>query len=400
MAEDLPWLTIIGLGEDGPEGLPPASHAALRAADLVAGAARHLALLPDLQAERLEWPVPFAAGIDVLLAHRGRRVVMLASGDPFWFGAGRVLAARLEPQEWRALAAPSTFSLAAAQLGWGLETTVCLGLHAAPLQRLRPYLAPGAQILALMRDGAAVATAAQYLCDLGFGETRLHVLESLGGPRARHRVQSAAEYALRDVAHPVALALEVAGPVAAALPCASGRADTFFAHDGQISKRPVRALALSALAPRAGEMLWDIGTGSGSVAIEWLLANAANRAQGFEADPRRAVRARANAGALGVELPVIETRAPAGLSEAPPPDAVFIGGGLSEALLSALWECTRPGTRVVAHAVTLESEALLAHWQARAGGGLLRIELAEAAPLGQRRGWRAAYPVVQWSVVR
>ena len=399
MAE-APWLTIVGLGEDGLNGLSEASRDALARAEIVMGAARHLALLPEVQCEVIEWPVPFADGIPQLLARRGARMVALASGDPFWFGAGTSITRHLHPGEWVALPAPSSFALAASRLGWPLEQVVCLGLHAAPLARLRPHLAPGARLIVLLRDGSAVGEVAAYLTRLGFDDSRLHVLEALGGPRERVRQATAQACALEDVAHPVALGLEVAGG-GAALGCVPGRADDLFAHDGQITKRAVRALTLAALAPRAGARLWDIGTGSGSVAIEWLLAHPRNTAIGFEADPLRADRARLNARDLGVDhLQVIAARAPEGLADQPPPDAVFIGGGLSEDLLTALWQIVPQGVRVVANAVTLESEALLTQWQARAGGTLTRIELAQAGALGRKRGWQSAYPIVQWSTMR
>lgn len=394
-----PWLTIIGLGEDGLEGLSPASREALAGAEIVMGAARHLALLPDLPGDRREWPVPFADGLPILFDLRGRKVVVLASGDPFWFGAGTVFARHLDPGEWRAIGVPSVFSQVAAQLGWGLETSHCIGLHAAPFTRLRPILAPKARIITTLRDGAAVQGLASYLTDAGFGTSALHICEAMGGPRQRVRHVTAKDYALNDAQHPVAVAIEVAGN-GEVLPHASGRGDDWFAHDGQITKRPVRALALSALAPRPGEMLWDIGSGSGSIAIEWLLSAPTCQAIGFEANPERASRARDNAARLGVErLQIIETRAPAGLEAAPKPDVVFIGGGASQDLLESLWRILPVGTRLVAHAVTLESEALLALWQGQKGGTLLRIELAEAKPLGTRTGWKSAYPVVQWSVV-
>ncbi|MBK5926696.1 precorrin-6y C5,15-methyltransferase (decarboxylating) subunit CbiE [Rhodobaculum claviforme] len=399
MAEG-PWLTVVGMGEDGPDGLPPASRAALEGAEVVMGPPRHLALLPELTAERIAWPVPFADGLPVLRGLRGRRVAVLASGDPFWFGAGRVIAREFPEGEWRVLPAPSAFSLAAARLGWALEHTACLGLHAAPLARLRPHLTPGARALVLLRDGAAVAELAGWLTDLGFGATRLWVMEALGGPRARVRQTTAADPAPGDIAHPVCVGLEVAG-AGATIPAASGWPDELFAHDGQITKRPVRALALSALAPRAGAHLWDIGAGSGSIAIEWLGAHPSTQATAIEADPARAARIRANAAALGADrLRVVEGTAPAALDGLAPPEAVFIGGGLSAALLDALWSRLVPGTRLVAHAVTLESEALLATWHGARGGSLLRIALAEAQPLGTRHGWRARYPVVQWSVAR
>lgn len=398
MAE-APWLTILGLGEDGPAGLTDASRAALEAAEVVMGPARHLALLPGLAAERLEWPVPFADGVPALMGYRGRRVVMLASGDPFWFGAGTVVTRELSAGEWVALPGTSCFSLAAARLGWGLEGVACLGLHAAPLSRLRPMLAPGARAVATLRDGAAVAELAAYMAGEGFGASALTVLEALGGPRERVRRVTAEGYALEDVQHPVAVAIEVAGD-GAVLGAASGRADQWFAHDGQITKRPVRALALSALAPRPGELLWDIGAGSGSIGIEWLLSHPSLRAIGFEGHPERAARARENALRLGVDrLVIAEGRAPEVLQGQPLPDAVFIGGGLSQALLDQLYAVLTPGTRLVAHAVTLESEAMLAMAHAAKGGSLLRVEMAESQPLGSRRGWKSAYPIVQWSVM-
>ncbi len=390
-----PWLTLVGLTEGGTRALTPEALTALETAEVVTGPPRHLALLPPLAAEVQPWPAPFADGLPGLMALRGRRVAMLVSGDPFWFGAGSVIARHLDLGEWRAIPAPSTFALAAARLGWAVETTLCLGLHAAPLARLRPHLAPGLRALVLLRDGAAAGELARYLVGEGFGASTLTLLESLGGRRERVRASTAEGFDLTDAAHPVAAAVEVAG-TGTTLPRASGRPDDWFENDGQITKRPVRALALSALAPRAGEHLWDIGTGSGSIACEWLLAHPACTATAFEPDPARAARARGNAARLGLDLNVVETRAPEGLA-GPRPDAVFIGGGLSEALLRHLAEGF-PGTRLVAHAVTLDSEAVLAQWHGARGGALLRFELAEAAPLGTRRGWAPARPIVQWSV--
>ena len=393
------WLTLVGWGENGTAGLTAASREALDATEMIFGAQRHLALLPpELSHKTAVWPVPFAEGLPELLARRGRNTAMLVSQDPFWFGAGSVLAEHLNPSEWVALPAPSTFSLAAARLGWALDKTPCLGLHAAPLSRLRPHLAPGQRVLALLRNGESVSTLAAWLTERGFGPTELTVLEALGGERERIRHTRADDFALREVQHPVAVALEFAGdgPV---LTGASGLDDSLFEHDGQLTKRPVRALTLSALAPQPGERLWDIGTGSGSIAIEWLLAHPANHAIGFEADPERLGRARRNADQLGVDrLKLVQGEALDALADQPLPDAVFVGGGLSEALLTRLSRMLPTGTRLVANAVTLESEALLSQWQAKLGGDLLRVELAAAAPLGSRRGWRSQYPIVQWRV--
>jgi len=390
------WLSIIGIGEDGVDGLSKASRDALAAAAVVFGGPRHLAMIdhPD----RRPWPVPFA--IDPVLDLRGRRVAVVASGDPFWHGAGSALAEALAPGEWRAFPTPSVPSLAASRLGWRLEGLTCLGLHAAPVQRLRRHLASGQRAIVTLRDGEAVAGLARWLVAEGFGATRLHVMECLGGPAERIRETTADATAFPDIGALVAVALEVAGQ-GRVLPCAGGIADDFFDHDGQITKRPQRALALSALGPRPGEMLWDLGAGSGSIGIEWVLAHPANRCVGVERDAARAARARANAARLGADrLEIREGVAIDLLRSLPPPQAVFVGGGADQTLLSALWDTITAGTRLVVHAVTLETEALLAGWQVDRGGSLMRIELAEAAPLGRKRGWKAAYPVVQWSVTR
>lgn len=390
-----PWLAIIGIGEDGMAGLSPACHAELARAEVIFGGPRHLALMAADDRSRA-WPVPFS--VDPVLAERGRRVVVLASGDPFWFGAGTSLATHLDPGEWVSHPAPSTFSLAAGRLGWRLEQVSCLGLHAAPFERLTPALHADARSICLLRDGAAAGNLAQWLAGRGFGTSTLHVMEALGGPRERIRTVLAADFAFTDVAAPVAVAIAMSGPPGQSR--ASGLPDGTFLHDGQITKRPIRALTLSALAPRPGEILWDLGAGSGSISAEWCLAG--GRAIAVERRADRAETIRANALALGVEhlLRVVEGAAPTALPGLPDPNAVFIGGGADAALLDHVWAVLPPGTRIVANGVTLETEALLALWHGQKGGELLRIELASAAPLGSMRGWRPSRPVVQWSVIR
>lgn len=390
-----PWLTIIGVGEDGPAGLTSASRDALTRAETIFGARRHLDLLG---VAGQEWPLPFSTA--ALLARRGQPTVALASGDPFWHGLGGTLAADLSPSEWQVFPAPSTFSLAAARLGWRIEEVICLGLHAAPLTRLRPILSRGQRMICLLRDGAAVGELAAYLTALGFGASRLDVMQALGGPRESHISFDAQSPVPEHISAPVAVGLTALG--ALGLPRSGGLDDSLFDHDGQITKRPARALTLCALAPRAGETLWDIGTGSGSVAIEFLLAAPGSVAHALEQDPHRAARARRNADSFGLShrYHLTEARAPEGLTHLPPPDVVFVGGGASDALFTDLWARMPQGARLVANAVTLESEALLTLWSGRHGGTLLRIELAEAAPLGTKRGWQPQRPLVQWSVTR
>lgn len=362
------------------------------------GPPRHLALLPEIAARRIEWPAPFASGLERLLALKPRRVAVLASGDPFWFGAGSTIAQRVQPGEWRAFPGVSTFSLAAARMGWPLERTRCFGLHAAPLARLRPALAPGQKVIVLLRDGQAVRDLADWLTKEGFGESPMTVLEALGGPRerlTRGRAEDLPEIAFQ---HPVCTAITIAGS-GRVLPLASGLPDDWFDSDGQMSKRPVRALTLSALAPRPFEHLWDIGGGSGSIGIEWLLSDPSLSCTSIEPRADRAANIRANADRLGVDrLTVVQGPAPEALAGLPAPDAVFVGGGLSGALLDWLTTALRSGTRLVANAVTLETEAILIGAQARHGGELLRFDLSQAAPLGGKRGWKPARPIVQWSV--
>ncbi len=385
-------MVIVGIGEDGLSGLADASRKALAAAEVVLGAPRHLELA-EAGARGKAWPVPFDAA--AVLAYRGKRVAVLASGDPFWFGAGTSLARHLGPEEWRALPAPSTFSWAAARLGWPLEDLRCHGLHAAPFARLRADLGDGARLICLLRDGQGPAELAAWLVAHGFGASRLTVLEALGGPRERLRQASAEGFDLTDIAAPVAIAIEVSGR---GLPRASGLPDELFAHDGQITKRPIRALTLSALAPHRGETLWDIGAGSGSISVEWCLAG--GRALALEAKPARAANIAANALRFGVDhlMTPISGTAPAALAGLPVPDAVFVGGGADAALFAALWRLLPPGTRLVANAVTLETEALLVALQGQRGGTLSRIDIAMAEPLGRSHGWTAARPIVQWSV--
>ncbi len=390
-----PWLCIIGIGEDGLRGLSQASRDALSRAELVFGGPRHL-ILAEVGARGQPWQVPFTS--DPVLAARGRKVVVLASGDPFWFGVGSRLAADLTAAEWTAVPAPSTFALAAAKLGWRMEEVVCLGLHATPFELLVRHLAPRQKLICLVRDGEAVGTLAHWLTQQGFGKSSLWVLEALGGASERIREAQAERYAFSDVLSPVAVAVKAKGGMG--LSRAAGLPDAAFVHDGQITKRPVRALTLSALAPRPGDMLWDIGAGSGSVSIEWCLAGGS--AVCIEARHDRVQNIRANAATFGVtrNLTVIERKAPAGLESLAQPQAVFVGGGADSQLMEFLWARVSVGTRIVVNAVTLETESLLLVEQKQRGGELLRVDLAHAAPLGPMRSWVPSRPIIQWSVVR
>lgn len=389
-----PWLSIIGIGEDGLSGLSDGSRAALQAAAHVFGGPRHLALAQTGGRGR-EWPVPF--DIAPVLALRGQKVAALTSGDPFWFGAGGSLAPHLRPGEWIAHPALSTFSLIAARLAWKLETAHCFGLHARPFSITRAALHPSQRLICLLRDGAAALDFARWLTAEGFGASGVWVMEALGGPDERIRQSTAQDCLFADIQSPVALALEVAG--ASGLPRCAGLPDAGYANDGQITKAPIRALTISRLAPRPGEHLWDIGAGSGSISVEWCLAG--GTASAVEQHAERVANIHVNAERFGVAqaCTVVHGSAQGALPQLRSPQAIFVGGGFDFALFQALKTQVGRGCRLVVNAVTLETESALLQLHDRHGGELMRIEFAHAAPLGSMRGWAPSRPLVQWSAV-
>ncbi|KMO39005.1 precorrin-6Y methyltransferase [Methylobacterium variabile] len=398
-----PWLFIVGLGEDGRAGLSPAASAALDGAGLVVGGRRHLELAAPLAAETLAWPSPLSDAYPTILARRGRPTCVLATGDPFHYGVGAELARLVPAEEIAAFPHASAFSLAASRLGWPLAEVACLTLHGRALERVIPYLQPGARLLVLSWDGTTPEKLAGLLTERGFPRTRLTVLEAMGGPRERRRTALAAGFAERGIDPLNTVAVEVvAEPDARVIPLSAGLDDAWFESDGQLTKAEIRAVTLAALRPRAGQLLWDVGAGSGSIGIEWSLRHPANRAVAVEARDERAARIRRNARTLGVpDLAVVVGRAPAVLAGLTAPDAAFIGGGVSDpALVAAVLEALPAGGRLVANAVTLESEAVLLRLHAERGGTLRRLSVARAEPVGGLTGWRPAMPVTQWALTK
>jgi precorrin-6Y C5,15-methyltransferase (decarboxylating) len=395
------WLTIVGIGEDGVAGLGDEAKQRIAQADVVFGGKRHLALVSSVtKGEARPWPTPFDAEMRDVLALAGKDVCVLASGDPFFHGVGVTLARKVKPEQMLVLPAPSSLSLAASRLGWALQDVETISLHGHSIDLIRPLLHPGARILALTSDADAPAAVAALLDELGFGPSRLTVLEALGGPDELRRAARADAFDLKNINPLNVLALEIeATPDARVLPLTVGLADHLFEHDGQITKREIRAVTLSALAPRRGELLWDIGAGSGSIGIEWMLAHPSLRAVAIEANSERAARIHRNAAHCGVpDLVVIVGSAPKAFAKLETPDAIFIGGGGSDAgVLDKAIRALRPGGRLVANAVTLEMEALLLDQHNRRGGDLTRIALSRAAPVGSMQAWRPAMPVTQWS---
>ncbi len=395
-------MTVAGIGADGWEGLGPAARAALAGAELVLGSDRQLRLLPaDLPAERRAWPSPMLASLPGLLAERRRRrLVVLASGDPMFYGIGATLVRLLGPDSVRVIPQVSSLSLAAARLGWPLEEIEVLSVLGRPVTALHPLLQPGRRLLVLLSSAADAAAVARLLCERGLGPSELALLCELGGP-AERQCRSTAEAWAPHPDEPLAvLAIQVRpAPGAPLLPASPGLPDTAFDNDGQLTKSEVRAVTLAALAPVPGQLLWDVGAGSGSVGIEWMRSHPSCRAVAIEARPDRLERIGANAQALGVPgLRLVAGQAPQALAGLPCPDAVFVGGGVSRpGVLQACESALAPGGRLVANAVTVEAEAVLADWHRRLGGRLIRIAVQRAEPVGGFTGWRAAMPVTQWS---
>jgi precorrin-6Y C5,15-methyltransferase (decarboxylating) len=397
------WLSLIGIGEDGVEGLSPAARTLLAQAQLIVGGARHLALASPLAAKTMTWPSPMAAAIPEILARRGLPVCVLASGDPFFYGVGTLLSAHVRPDEMQCLPAPSAFSLAAARLQWSLQDCRLISLHGREFERIIPALQPHAKILCLSWDETTPPRLAKLLCEKGLGSSRIIVMEAMGGPRERLRESAAQNFGIEGIDPLNLVAIEITATAQSQfLPVTNGLADCWFETDGQLTKREVRAVALSSLAPRHGELLWDVGAGSGSIAIEWLLCDPANRAIAIEARADRASRIARNALSLGVpHLEIITGTAPEAFANLPQPQAIFIGGGAGDPhLLDKAYVALPQGGRLVVNAVTIETEAeLIARFKAQ-GGDLVRLEIAHAGPLGSFHGWRPALPVTQWSVTK
>ncbi|WP_036263628.1 bifunctional cobalt-precorrin-7 (C(5))-methyltransferase/cobalt-precorrin-6B (C(15))-methyltransferase [Methylocapsa aurea] len=398
-----PWLSLIGIGEDGFDALSPAARALLAQAHFVIGGARHLKLAGKLDAQTLQWPSPLSTALPAILAHRGSPVCVLASGDPFFYGIGALLSAHFAAEEMQCLPAPSAFSLAAARLRWSLQDCRLMSLHGRDFERIIPALQPAGKLLCLSWDETTPPRLAELLRARGLGQSEIVVMEALGGPRERVRASTAQAFDMNEIdpLNLVALDIKVAAH-SRIIPTGGALADGFFETDGQLTKQPVRAIALSALALRSGELLWDVGAGSGSIAIEWLLRDPANRAIAIEARPDRAERILRNAKTLGVpQIEIVTGKAPAAFANLPQPQAIFVGGGASErSILDAAFAALPIGGRLVVNAVTLETEAeLIARFKAQ-GGELVKIDISRATPIGGFLGWRPAMPITQWSVAK
>lgn len=396
------WLSVVGIGEDGIEGLSAAARTLIESADLLIGGERHLAMVPaEDDQERIAWTASqLLAQADGIAQYRGRPTCVLASGDPMWFGIGATLSKRIAADEMTVVPHPGAFSLAASRLVWALDTVDCLSLHGRPLDLLASFLTPGARLLLLTENGAAPAKIADYLVKRGFGSAQLTVLEHLGGAQENMFTGTAKDWPHKTCADLNLLAVEVKdGPGLTRL---AGLEDDLYLHDGNITKREIRAVTLAKLSPFPGDLLWDVGAGSGSISIEWLRTDRRNRAIAIEnKDSRRSMIAQ-NALALGVpQLDIKAGSVPAALNGLPEPDAIFIGGGITtDGLIERCWAALKPGGRLVANVVTLEGESVLEQARRDHGGDLARFSVQRAEPVGRFHGWHAMMPVTQWSVTK
>ncbi len=401
------WLSVIGIGDDGLLSIGDKARRLIAAADLVIGGARHLEMIPDFQGRRLVWRSPLEHTLRDIEEYRGQNVVVLASGDPMWFGVGDLLARTYGADAMRVLPAVSSFSLAAARLGWPLNEVETLSLHNQPASALRRSLTPAAKLILLTRNSETAPSVATMLADEGFGPSRMLVFEHLGGEKERKIEATADSWSAEDIAALNVIAIECrpapAGPASLHYSSAPGLADEAFESDGMLTKREVRAATLARLMPMPGQCLWDVGAGSGAVAIEWLRCLRRGRAVAIERDEERMNRIASNAERLGTpELRIVSGDAPACLDDRlPSPDAIFIGGGITApGMLDHCWNALDAGGRLVANVVTLEGERLLLDWQAKHGGDLTRISISRAEKVGPYQGWRPAMPVTQYATVK
>jgi precorrin-6Y C5,15-methyltransferase (decarboxylating) len=395
------WLSIVGIGADGLSGVTPAARALIGAAEVLVGGTRHLAMVNG-GAERLKWETPLARTVDAIQARRGKRVVVLASGDPMWFGIGVTLARRFGREEIAVLPHLSAFNLAASRMGWPLAEIETITLHGRPLDLLALHLAPGARLLILSENGETPARVAAFLRDRGWGPSAITVLENLDAADERCTSGTAAQWNAGPCADLNTIAVACAAePGTRVFSRAPGLPDDAFAHDGQLTKREVRAATLSALAPLPGQLLWDVGAGCGSIGIEWMRAARNARAIAIERDGARQAMIAQNAAALGVpQLRVIDGTVPDALAGLEQPDAIFVGGALSDTVIETCWSALKHRGRLVANAVTLDGETTLVAAHARRGGALSRIAVSRADTIGSRAAWRPLMPVTQWAATK
>jgi len=393
------WLTIIGMGEDGREGLSARARHAIETAEVIVGSSRLLAFLPATRAEIHEWPQPFAAVVDRIRPLAGRRTVVLATGDPLNYGVARKLMEFIPFAEMEIVPHLSAFSLAASRVGWSLPDCDTLTLHGREAAHIEPFIQPGVKLIVLTADRTTIPEVARRLTVRGFGQSEITVLENMGGSRERQSRFTAEAIPGTDFSDLNTLAIHcIAAPDAKIFSRLAGLPDDAFQHDGQLTKREVRAVTLSALAPTPGQLLWDVGAGCGSISIEWMRAARGARAIAFENNAERLSMIAANADALGApRLKVVAGEAPGTYEGQPAPDAVFIGGGIwIPGVFENAWATLKPGGRMVANVVTIEGDLHLFDLHEKHGGDIIRLDVSTLTYVGRLRALKPRMAVTQW----
>lgn len=396
------WLAVVGVGEDGLGGLGTIACSLVAGAEIIVGGDRHLAMLPtDDKREKISWSSPIGDSIQAIIQRRGKSVCVLASGDPLCYGVGASLIRHVPISEMTIIPAPSAFSLACARLGWSLTEVETLSLCGRPPALLQSYIYSGARLLILSAGKDTPEVVAEILRQRGFGDSQMTVLERMGGVHERIITGTAATWQEEDIADLNAIAVNcIADPGVISLSRLPGLPDDAYHHDGQLTKREVRAVTLSSLAPTPGQLLWDVGAGCGSISIEWMRTHPRCQAIAIEQNSTRLQYIADNAAALGTpNLKIVAGKAPSALKDLPQPDAIFIGGGVTaDGLFDICWQALRPGGLLVANVVTIEGEQTLYKWYEKVGGSFTRIAIQRAEPIGKFLGWKAMANVTQFVI--
>ncbi|MBE9250201.1 precorrin-6y C5,15-methyltransferase (decarboxylating) subunit CbiE [Dolichospermum sp. LEGE 00240] len=398
------WLSIIGIGEDGLVGLSPIALSCLEKAKIIFGGERHLSMIPqDDNREKISWKSPFSTSITDIINYRGEAVCILASGDPLCYGVGATILKDIDISEITIIPAPSAFSLACSRLGWSLTEVETLSLCGRPVSLLQSYIYPGAKLLILSEGKNTPAVMAEILINRGYGNSRITILEKMGNINENIITDIAGNWQEKNIAPLNTIAVEcIADKGIIGLSRFPGLPDSAFHHDGQLTKREVRAVTLSSLAPLPGELLWDVGAGCGSISIEWMRSDRRCRAIAIEQNSTRLNYIADNAAALGTpNLQIMAGKALEVILNLPAPNAIFIGGGVTAPeILENCWNALLPGGRMVVNIVTLEGEQRLYQWYETVGGNFTRIAIQRAEPIGKFLGWKSMSPVTQWVGIR
>ena len=397
------WLTVIGMGEDGWEALSNRARLAIKSTDVIVGSSRLLELLPKTKAEIHEWPQPFSAVVEQIKPLSGRNTVILATGDPMNFGVTRKLLEFIPFEEMTIIPQVSAFSLAAARMGWSLPDCDCFTIHGRPAANVETFIQPNARLIILTEDGSSVAEVCRRLMSRGFEDSKITVLENMCSSAERITSFAADANPNLDWSPLNVVSVHcVAGAQAKIFSRVAGLPDDAFVHDGQLTKREVRAATLAALAPAPDQILWDIGAGCGSVSIEWMRSTRGCEAYAIEHNEDRLKMIATNVDQLGTpRMKIIAGKAPEALGDLPAPDAVFIGGGVgNDGVFDTAWANLKSGGRMVCNVVTIEGEMHLYDLQEKHGGELVRMDVSTLTNVGPYRAMKPRMSVVQWRVTK